>query len=197
MAGLVERGVARARALAHRAADAAWLAEVRAHGVEVGDGVRIEGRPNVQRVAGRIVLEAGCVLRSRDFQYHGHILPARLLVDHPDALIRIGPRARINGASIHAQRLVTVGADTLVAALVQIADCDGHVLDPERRVAGERDTPEPVVIGSRVWIGAGAVILKGVTIGDDVVVGAGSVVTKDLPARTLCGGVPAKVIRAL
>ena len=197
MAGLTERAVARARTLGHRALDRVWLAEVRAAGVEIGAGVRMEGRPNIQRIAGRIVLEAGCVLRSRDSQYHGHILPARLLVDHRDAIIRIGQRTRINGASIHAQGSVTIGADTLIAAFVQIADCDGHVLDPADRIAGMRDAAQPVVIGDRVWIGAGATILKGVTIGDECVVGAGSVVTKDLPPRTLCAGVPARVIRSL
>lgn len=51
------------------------------------------------------------------------------------------------------------------------------------------------VIGNDVWIGAGAIILRGVTIGDGAVVGAGSVVTKDVPPYAIVGGVPAKPIR--
>ena len=54
-----------------------------------------------------------------------------------------------------------------------------------------------VVIGDDVWIGANAVILPGVTIGSHVVVAAGAVVTKDVPANTLVGGVPAKIIKKI
>lgn len=50
-------------------------------------------------------------------------------------------------------------------------------------------------LGSNVWIGANAVITKGVTIGDGAVVAAGAVVTKDVPPMTIVGGVPAMVIR--
>lgn len=52
-----------------------------------------------------------------------------------------------------------------------------------------------IVIGNDVWIGAGAIILKGVTVGDGAVVGAGSVVTKDVPPYAVVGGIPAKLIR--
>jgi acetyltransferase-like isoleucine patch superfamily enzyme len=53
----------------------------------------------------------------------------------------------------------------------------------------------PTKIGDRVWIGANVTILKGVTIGNDAVVGAGSVVTKDIPAKAIAVGNPAKVIK--
>lgn len=55
----------------------------------------------------------------------------------------------------------------------------------------------PVVIGNGVWIGANVTILGGVNIGDGAVVAAGAVVTKDVPAKTLVGGVPAKIIKQL
>ena len=57
--------------------------------------------------------------------------------------------------------------------------------------------PQQVVIGNDVWIGAGAIILNGVTIGDNSVVGAGSVVTHDVPKNTIVAGNPAKILRKL
>lgn len=55
----------------------------------------------------------------------------------------------------------------------------------------------PVKIGQNCWLGAGVIVLPGVTIGDNVVVGAGSVVTKDLPSNTVCVGNPCRVMRSI
>ncbi len=52
-----------------------------------------------------------------------------------------------------------------------------------------------MVVGSNVWIGYGACILRGVTVGDNAVIGTNSVVTRDVPANAVVGGVPARVLR--
>jgi acetyltransferase-like isoleucine patch superfamily enzyme len=51
------------------------------------------------------------------------------------------------------------------------------------------------VIGSNVWIGYGACVLRGVTVGDNAIIGTNSVVTRDVPANGVVGGVPAKLLR--
>ena len=67
-----------------------------------------------------------------------------------------------------------------------------HDMDPEKR---QQLHPAKIHIGKRVWIGANATVTAGVTIGDNSVVAAGAVVTKDVPANTVVGGVPAKKIK--
>jgi acetyltransferase-like isoleucine patch superfamily enzyme len=71
----------------------------------------------------------------------------------------------------------------------------GHPLEPSRRRDGV--TARPIAIERNVWIGAGAIIVGGVTVGENSVVAAGAVVTKDVAPDTLVGGNPAKVIRSI
>jgi maltose O-acetyltransferase len=90
---------------------------------------------------------------------------------------------------------VTFGDDVLLGPAVQIYTA-GHPLDAEQRSAGV-EFARPVHIGSRVWLGGGAIVLPGVTIGDGSVIGAGSVVTRDIPAGVLAHGNPCRVVRQL
>lgn len=85
---------------------------------------------------------------------------------------------------------VTIGDLTQIGPGVQILAAD-HPRDPaQRRVMLE--SGKPIRIGANVWIGAGALILPGVTIGDDAIVGAGSIVTRDVPAGVTVAGNPAR-----
>lgn len=87
---------------------------------------------------------------------------------------------------------VIIGDLTAIGPSVQILTSD-HPRDPQLRRQQVRHG-RPVAIGANVWIGAGAIILPGVSIGDDAIVGAGSVVTRDVLAGTSVVGSPAKAI---
>lgn len=88
---------------------------------------------------------------------------------------------------------ITLGDDCLVGHNVVFATLN-HGLVPEERAAM---WPAPIRVGNKVWIGSNSTILQGVTIGDNAIVAAGSVVTKDVPADTIVGGIPAKPIRRI
>lgn len=71
---------------------------------------------------------------------------------------------------------------------------EGHPLSPAER---QSLVPGKVHVKKNAWIGAGATILPGITIGENAVVAAGAVVTKDVPANTVVGGIPAKIIKSI
>lgn len=87
---------------------------------------------------------------------------------------------------------VTIGALTQIGPGVQILAAD-HPRDPAQRRA-MLESGRPIAVGANVWIGAGAMIMPGVTIGDDAIVGAGSIVTRDVPSGATVVGSPARVI---
>lgn len=88
---------------------------------------------------------------------------------------------------------IYVGDYTMFGPNVTVATA-GHPILPELREKVYQYNA-PVHIGRNCWIGAGAIILPGITIGDNTVVGAGSVVTKDLPPNVIAAGNPCKVMR--
>lgn len=88
---------------------------------------------------------------------------------------------------------IYVGDYTMFGPNVTVATA-GHPILPELREKGYQYNAS-VHIGKNCWIGAGAIILPGITIGDNVVVGAGSVVTKDLPSDVVAVGNPCRVLR--
>lgn len=108
--------------------------------------------------------------------------------------IKIGKRVFINsGCKFQDQGGITIGDDVLIGHNCVIATLN-HIFDPERRADM---VPAPVKIGDKVWVGANVTILPGVTIGEGAILAAGAVVSKDVEARTVVGGVPARLIKRL
>ena len=90
---------------------------------------------------------------------------------------------------------IEIGDNALLAPNVILCTA-GHPLDASLRDQG-LEYAKPIKIGNSVWIGAGAIVLPGVTIGDRVVIGAGAVVNRDLPDNCVAVGNPARVIKRL
>ncbi len=106
--------------------------------------------------------------------------------------ITLGKNVFFNsGCKVQDQGGVVIGDRVLIGHNVVLATLN-HNQDPA--VRGNM-FPKPIHIGNDVWIGSGAVICQGVTIGDGAIVAAGAVVNKDVEAKTLVGGVPAKHIK--
>lgn len=106
--------------------------------------------------------------------------------------LHIGRRVFINsGCKFQDQGGIYIGDDVLIGQNVVIATLN-HLLEPSQRASM---VPKPVRIGNRVWVGANATLLPGVTIGDNAVVGAGSVVTKDVPENAVVVGNPAHIVK--
>jgi acetyltransferase-like isoleucine patch superfamily enzyme len=104
--------------------------------------------------------------------------------------ISIGDDVFVNARSeIRCEQSISIGAGTTISFDVVIMDTDFHHLD------GSLGRVAPVVVGEHVWIGARAMVLKGVSIGAGAVVAAGALITRDVPAGALVAGVPAKVLK--
>lgn len=101
-----------------------------------------------------------------------------------DVFINLGCRFQDTGG-------ITIGDGTLIGHGSTLTTLN-HGMPPDRRADM---TPAPIVIGSRVWLGASVTVVPGVTIGDGAIVGAGAVVTRDVPAGAIVAGVPAKLVR--
>lgn len=88
---------------------------------------------------------------------------------------------------------IYVGDGTMFGPNVTLATA-GHPIDPQLRGKGLQYNM-PIRIGRNCWLGAGVIVMPGVTVGDNTVIGAGSIVTKDIPSNVVAVGNPCKVLR--
>ena len=123
-----------------------------------------------------------------------HITPP-LSVDYGENL-HVGARTFINNNLTALDvAAITIGDDCQIGPNVQLLT-PTHPIEPQPR-RDKLEAAKPITIGDNVWLGGGVIVCPGVTIGSDSVIGAGSVVTRDIPARVVAVGNPARVIREL
>ena len=175
---------------------------IKLKGIEVGKGVRFYGMPIIALEANSSISIGSnstiCSLSQMTALGVNH--PAVLRTLKPGARILIGNNTGISGGVICAALNVEIGNRCLIGANVTIADTDFHTVSPVNRYDDrniDKVLSGPVIIGNDVFIGAGAMILKGVTIGSNSIIGAGSIVTKNVPPDSIAAGNPARVIKSV
>jgi acetyltransferase-like isoleucine patch superfamily enzyme len=129
---------------------------------------------------------------------HGAILHVYNFRGLPHSGIRIGRDSLIGEYSvIRGQGGVTIGDRVYTSPMTQLIAVNHVFDDPNRPFIEQGITAQGIVVEDDVWLGSNAVVTDGVRIGRGAVIAAGAVVTKDVPAHTVVGGVPARVIREI
>ena len=165
-------------------------------GLNVGRDSEVSGTVEIRKKGGEVRVG------------EGSLISGFIATETEHSKIDIGNNVFIaGGTTIDCVTDIRIEDDVLISYQCIIQDSDNHSTKYSVRKNDNRDwkngqyhnwdaTPKgPVKISKGAWLGARVIILKGVTIGEGAVVGAGSVVTKDVPAWTIVGGNPAKIIR--
>ena len=161
-----------------------WL---RARGVKIGRRCWIQS-VGIPRNPWDVMLEDNVMLDD-------HVVLLTTGEHRPAPRIHIGSSTYINRFTmLDASESIVVGRQCMIGPSCYITDHD-HGMQASAPIGRQPLQSAATCIGNGVWIGAGAIVLKGVTIGDAAVVGAGTVVTKDVPAGAVVVGVPARVLR--
>jgi len=166
------------------------------HNTILAKGVYING---ILRLYGKgtVSIGRGTVINSR---YRNNPIGGQRftsLYTKKGAQIIIGDYCGISNSALYASLSIKIGDYVKIGGDVKIYDTDFHSLDAQtRRRKGDNDfVRQEVIIEDDAFIGAGSIILKGVTIGERAIVGAGSVVTKSIPKGEVWAGNPARFIR--
>jgi acetyltransferase-like isoleucine patch superfamily enzyme len=176
-----------------------WRIYLMLRGVKVGADLICIGRPcvNLGR-GGKIILGKNVSIcnsgMANPLAEYGR---SRFATVAPGAEIFIHDHVGMSSCVIACANKVEIGEGTIIGGGALVIDTDFHPRLPDGNWGTDpRSVSKPVVIGKKCFIGARAIILKGVRIGDGAVVGAGSVVTRDVSARTVVAGNPAAVINS-
>ena len=178
----------------------------------VNDGKTIHFPSEAQELCDDLLLEATRIKMKLNCEYHTKEEIQQIMAEltgqdvnetlnlippfHTDCgkNIHIGENVFINSnCTMQDQGGIYIGNDVLIGHNVCLLTLN-HDFDIEKRAELH---PSPVHIENKAWIGSNATILPGVTIGEGAIVAAGAVVTKDVEAKTIVGGVPAKFIKKI
>lgn len=164
----------------------------------MGEGSMISGSLQREKSGGQIHIGDHCLIEGL------------VKTESAEGKILIGDNVYLGGgSSLSAAKSITIGDDVLISYRVLVMDSDSHnirysirkkdLADWRKNSGHDWSTTKcgDVVIGKGAWIGAGCIILKGVSIGEGSVIGAGSVVTRSVAPWTIAAGNPARVIREL
>lgn len=170
-----------------------WRAWARLLGVKLGRDIEIVGRPYFRLARGSSIL-IGDGVKLFGSKTVNPLVNSRtsLWAITPGARIRLDAGVGCSGACLCAAQELVIGEGTILGADCLIIDNDFHL--PGQGWSwgfNPQETSKPVRIGRGCFIGARAIVLKGVTIGDGAVVGAGAVVASDVPAGHVATGNPA------
>ena len=137
-------------------------------------------RKYLSEITGKKVDGSTMVFTPFHTNYGGHItLGKQVFINHACSFLDLGG--------------ITIEDDVMIGPRVNITSENHPVSVTERKTM----LPAAVLIKKNAWIGAGATILPGVTVGENSVVAAGAVVNKDVPANTVVGGIPARIIKEI
>lgn len=175
--------------------------------LDLGLNVKILGGLPIIKApkAGKVFISDDVVLNS-DFINTNTSLTTRVkFVTGINGIIKIGKACQLNGTCMVAYDEIEIGDYCQFASSTLISDTDFHPVDPEERRAQVKGhafsfdsvNKKKITIGNNVWVGWGAIILKGVTIGDNSIVAAGAVVVRDVPENVVVAGNPAKVVKRI
>ena len=166
--------------------------------VQLGTGTRLPGQIDRRASKAEIRIGSRCLIQGQ------------IVAERDESRVTIADDVLLGGGSVIDCALsVVIERNVLISYACVVADADNHSIYSEHRtndlatwMDGRRHDwshteMAPIRICEGAWIGAHSIILKGVTIGAGAVVGMGSVVTKDVPARTVVAGNPARVIREI
>ena len=173
-----------------------WALIMKLRGIRVGSNFVCIGRPGINRTSGSsIILGNRVTLCSSGMANPLAEKRCRLATVSPGAVIELSDNVGLSSVIISAASRVEIGEGTIVGGGALIIDTDFHIRKPDGTWGTDpKAVSSPIVIGKNCFIGARAIILKGVEIGDGAVIGAGAVVANNVKSNKVVVGNPARVV---